>query len=136
MIASCTRLEKAKIVQNLLMEGKHPDTIKSMVNEGATIHVLFSKGKLEEGSSKLPDGFTFKPGVSQIFEEEAHHFTIINVTDIFEPQPKELKETRGEVMNDYQNYLESQWVKDLRQTYKIKVNQNNYKELKQRFSTQ
>jgi peptidyl-prolyl cis-trans isomerase SurA len=136
VIASCTRLEKAKIVQSLLMEGKQPDTIKSMVNEGATIHVLFSKGKLEEGSSKLPDGFTFKPGVSQIFEEEAHHFTIINVTDIFEPQPKELKETRGEVMNDYQNYLESQWVKDLRQRYKIKVNQNNYKELKQRFSTQ
>jgi peptidyl-prolyl cis-trans isomerase SurA len=136
VIASCTRLEKAKIVQSLLMEGKQPDTIKSMVNEGATIHVLFSKGKLEEGSSKLPDGFLFKPGVSQIFEEEAHHFTIINVEDIFEPQPKELKETRGEVMNDYQNYLESQWVKDLRQTYKIKVNQNNYKELKQRFSTQ
>lgn len=136
IIASCTRLEKAKIVQSLLMEDKHPDTIKSMVNEGATIHVLFSKGKLEEGSSKLPDGFTFKPGVSQIFEEEEHHFTIIKVMDIFEPQPKELKETRGEVMNDYQNYLESQWVKDLRQRYKIKVNQNNYKELKQRFSTQ
>lgn len=135
IIASCTRLEKAKIVQSLLLEGKHPDTIKSMVNEGATIHVLFSKGKLEEGSSKLPDGFIFKLGVSQIFEEEEHHFTIINVEDIFEPQPKELKETRGEVMNDYQNYLESQWVKDLRQTYKIKVNQKNYKELKQRFTT-
>ena len=134
-IASCTRLEKAKIVQKLLTEGKQPDTIKSMVNEGATIHVLFSKGKLEEGSSKLPEGYTFKLGVSQIFEEETHHFTIIHVEDIFEPQPKELKETRGEVMNDYQNYLETQWVKDLRKTYKIKVNQKNYKELKQRFSS-
>ena len=135
-IASCTRLEKAKIVQSLLAEGKHPDTIKSMVNEGATIHVLFSKGKLEEGSSKLPEGYTFKVGVSQIFEEEANNFTIISVEDIFEPQQKELKETRGEVMNDYQNYLEAQWVKYLRETYKIKVNQKNYKELKQRFSEQ
>ena len=135
-IASCTRLEKAKIVQRLLTEGKAPDTIKSMVNDGATIHVLFSKGKLEEGSSKLPEGYTFELGVSQIFEEEMHHFTIIKVEDIFEPQPKELKETRGEVMNDYQNYLETQWVKDLRQTYKIKVNQKNYKELKQRFTSQ
>lgn len=133
-IASCTRLEKAQIVQRLLTEGKQPDTIKSMVNEGATIHVLFSKGKLEEGSSKLPEGYTFKLGVSQIFEEEPHHFTIINVADIFEPQPKELNETRGEVMNDYQNHLEKEWVKDLRQTYKIKVNQKNYKELKQRFA--
>ncbi len=133
-IASCTQMEKAKIVQSLLVEGKHPDTIKSMVNEGATIHVLFSKGKLEEGSSKLPETYSFKLGVSDIFEEETHHFTIIKVDDIFEPQWKELKETRGEVMNDYQNYLEAQWVKVLRETYKVKVNQKNYKELKQRFS--
>ena len=135
-IASCTQMEKAKLVQSLLAEGKHPDSIKSMVNEGATIHVLFSQGKLEEGSAKLPKGYTFKLGVSDIFEEEAHHFTIIKVANIFEPQWKELKETRGEVMNDYQNYLETQWVKNLRQTYSVKINKKNYKELKQRFSTQ
>lgn len=135
-IASCTQMQKASLVQKLLLEDKNTDTIKSMVNEGATIHVLFSKGKLEEGSSKLPDGYTFKLGVSDIFEEEAHQFTIINVERIFEPQWKELKETRGEVMNDYQNYLEAQWVKNLRQTYKVKVNQKNYKRLKQRFTSQ
>ncbi len=78
--------------------------------------------------------YSFKLGVSDIFEEETHHFTIIKVDDIFEPQWKELKETRGEVMNDYQNYLEAQWVKVLRETYKVKVNQKNYKEHKQRFS--
>jgi len=135
-IASCTQMEKASLVQKLLLEDKNTDTIKSMVNEGATIHVLFSKGKLEEGSSKLPDGYTFKLGVSDIFEEEAHHFTIIDVDRIFEPQWKELKETRGEVMNDYQNYLETEWVKNLRQTYNVKVNKKNYKQLKQRFATQ
>ena len=135
-IASCTQMEKADLVQKLLLEGKNIDTIKSMVNEGATIHVLFSKGKLEEGSSKLPEGYTFKLGVSDIFEEEANNFTIINVERIFEPQWKELKETRGEVMNDYQNYLETQWVNNLRQQYKVKINQKNYKQLKQRFSGQ
>ena len=135
-IASCTQMEKAKLVQSLLAEGKHPDSIKSIVNEGATIHVLFSKGKLEEGSSKLPKEYSFKLGVSDIFEEEAHHFTIIKVTNIFEPQWKELKETRGEVMNDYQNYLETQWVKNLRETYSVKINKKNYKELKKRFTTE
>lgn len=135
-IASCTQLEKAKIVQSLLSEGKHPDSIKSIVNEGATIHVLFSQGKLEEGSAKLPKGYNLKIGVSDIFEEEAHHFTIIKVDNIFEPQWKELKETRGEVMNDYQTYLEAEWVKNLRQTYSVKINKKNYKELKQRFSTE
>jgi len=133
-IASCTQLEKAKIVRNLLLENKHIDSIKLSVNEGATIHVLFSRGKLEQGSAKLPEGYNLAVGVSEIFEEEAHSFTIIKVDDIFESQWKELNETRGEVMNDYQNHLESEWVKELHKTYKVKVNQKNYKELKQRFT--
>ena len=133
-IASCTQLEKAKIVRNLLLENKHIDSIKLSVNEGATIHVLFSRGKLEQGSAKLPEGYNLALGVSEIFEEEAHSFTIIKVDDIFESQWKELNETRGEVMNDYQNHLESEWVKELHKTYKVKVNQKNYKELKQRFT--
>ena len=133
-IASCTQLEKAKIVRNLLLANRDIDSIKLSVNEGATIHVLFSRGKLEQGSAKLPEGYNLALGVSEIFEEEAHSFTIIKVDDIFESQWKELNETRGEVMNDYQNHLESEWVKELHKTYKVKVNQKNYKELKQRFT--
>lgn len=133
-IASCTRKEKAEIVRQYMTEGFENDSIKALVNEGATIHVLFSKGKLEEGSSKLPEEYRLDPGVSEIFEQEKNNFTIIKVDTIFEPHLKELKETRGEVMNDYQNYLEGEWVIELRNTYKVKVNKNNYKELKQRFS--
>ena len=119
-IASCTKKEKAEIVKKYMIEGLQNDSIKALVNEGATIHVLFSKGKLEEGSSKLPKTYQFELGVSKIFEEEKNNFTIIKVDSIFEPQLKELKDTRGEVMNDYQNYLEAEWVKELRKTYKIK----------------
>ena len=133
-IASCTRLEKAEIVKQYMTEGIENDSIKALVNEGATIHVLFSKGKLEEGNSKLPEGYLLETGVSEIFEQKKNDFTIIKVDTIFEPQLKELKETRGEVMNDYQNYLEGEWVKELRNTYKVKINKKNYRELKERFS--
>lgn len=133
-IASCTRKEKAEIVRNYMQQDLPADSIKSLVNEGATIHVLFSKGKLEEGSLKLPEQYQFEQGVSEIFEEEKNNFTIIKASEIYEPQQKELLEARGEVMNDYQNYLEEQWVENLRNTYKIKLNHQNYRELKQRFS--
>lgn len=135
-IASCTRLEKAEIVKQYMTDGIDNDSIKALVNEGATIHVLFSSGKLEEGNSKLPKGYMIEPGVSEIFEQEKNDFTIIKVDTIFEPQLKELKETRGEVMNDYQNYLEGEWVKELRNTYTVKINKKNYKELKERFLNQ
>ena len=132
-IASCTQLEKAKLVRELLLQNMDTDSIKHSVNEGARIHVLFSKGTLEAGSSKLPVGYVFSEGVSDIFEEETDNFTIIKVDTIFDPKLKELKETRGEVMNDYQNYLELQWVEELHNKYPVKINQKNYKELKKRY---
>lgn len=133
-IASCTWKEKAEQVKNLLSENVPTDSIKALVNEGATIHVLFSKGKLEEGSSKLPKGYKFAVGVSTIYEETPQNYTIIKVDDIIEPELKEFKETRGEVMNDYQNYLEAAWVKSLHRVYDLEINRKNYKELKNRLT--
>ncbi len=134
-IASCTKLEKATLVQQYLEENKTIDEIKDLVNEGATIHVLFSSGTLEEGSSKLPDDYNIKLGVSKIFHPEKNQYTIINVSKIMEPVNKTIEETRGEVINDYQKELEDQWTSDLRNKYKVKMNKKNLKKLKKRFDS-
>ncbi|PWG05000.1 peptidylprolyl isomerase [Polaribacter aquimarinus] len=42
---------------------------------------------------------------------------------------KELKSVKGQVMNDYQNYLEKTWIADLRKKSKIKVNKRQLKKL-------
>jgi peptidyl-prolyl cis-trans isomerase SurA len=42
---------------------------------------------------------------------------------------EELKTIRGEVMNDYQNFLEKNWISDLRATSKIKVRKRALKKL-------
>jgi peptidyl-prolyl cis-trans isomerase SurA len=129
-IASCTVKEKAFLVKNLLEEGKSPEEIKKIINEGATIHVLFSRGTLEEGSGKLPEGYVFGHGVSPIYSEKDKQFTIIRVNSIIQPRNKKLDETRGQVINDYQNYLEEQWIKSLRKKYKLKINSKALKDLK------
>ena len=130
LIGSCTQREKAEEVRRMLLVGKSPESIKESLNEGATVHVLFSQARLEEGSSKLPPGFRFEKGVSEIFGEGENQFTILRVDRIYPETRKELKEARGEVLNDYQNYLEKQWVTELRDTYTVKVNKRNYRNLK------
>jgi peptidyl-prolyl cis-trans isomerase SurA len=42
---------------------------------------------------------------------------------------EELKDIRGEVMNDYQNFLEKNWISDLRNKNKIKVSKSQLKKL-------
>ena len=130
LIGSCTQREKAEMTKRLLVSGKSASAIRDMLNEGATIHVLFSEGKLEEGSSKLPEGFEFVEGVSDIYEEGSNQFTLIRVDRIYPSTRKELNEARGEVLNDYHNYLEKKWVEDLRASYEVRINKRNVKNLK------
>ncbi len=132
-IASCTSLEKAKLVKLYLEENKTIDEIKNLVNEGATIHVLFSSGKLEEGNSKLPKNYEMKIGVSNIYIEKNNQYIIVKTDKIILPSSKKIDETRGEVINDYQIYLEEKWVEDLRKKYKIRLNKKALKKLKSQY---
>ena len=109
------------------------DQIKNFVNEGATIHVLFSSGKLEEGNSKLPKNYEMKIGVSKIYNENNNQYIIVKTDKIILPSSKKIDETRGEVINDYQIYLEEKWVENLRKKYKIKLNKKALKKLKSQY---
>lgn len=44
--------------------------------------------------------------------------------------PKELKDYKGAVMNDYQNYLEQEWILNLRKKYTIDLNKSALKRIK------
>jgi peptidyl-prolyl cis-trans isomerase SurA len=129
-MANCTRMDKAERVRQLMTEGKTTDEIKDLVNEGATIHVIFHKSILEKGSNKLPDGFVPETGISKIYKESKNHYSIINVQEILPAGPKALKETKGQVLNDYQNYLEEKWVEQLRKEHEVIINKRALKKLK------
>ena len=51
------------------------------------------------------------------------------VTEIIPPTPKELNEARGYIIADYQDHLEKEWIRSLRDTYNVKVNNKVFEEL-------
>lgn len=132
-IASCTKKEKAILVQKLMAEGKTVKEIKELVNEGATIHVLFHSGTYEIGSKKLPSDFEMIKG-SKIYKEDDKHFTVVNVSKVLETSSKELKDVKGKVISNYQDYLEQQWIKELRNKYSIEINKKVLKKIKKKNS--
>ncbi len=121
ILASCTNQDKAEKVRELLLEGKTINEIKQAVNEGATIHVLFSEGILESGNEKLPKNYTFTKGVSKVYNDIKNQYLIVDVKEIMAPAFKELKEAKGLVINDFQKELENKWIADLNTLYKVKV---------------
>ena len=46
---------------------------------------------------------------------------VIEINELLDATNKELNETRGKVISDYQNTLEAEWLSVLRQTYSISI---------------
>jgi peptidyl-prolyl cis-trans isomerase SurA len=44
--------------------------------------------------------------------------------------PETWSDEKGKVTTDYQDYLEAEWIKKLRATYKVEINQEVWEQLK------
>ena len=60
---------------------------------------------------------------------------MIRVTEVFPPGSKDLKEIKGKVMSDYQNFLEEEWMKELRQKYKVEIHKKALKKVKKELNS-
>jgi peptidyl-prolyl cis-trans isomerase SurA len=54
--------------------------------------------------------------------ETDNGFVIAIIDEILQPQTKPLNEIRGQVISEYQEYLEDQWVNQLRIEYPVVIN--------------
>jgi len=130
VMASCTQKEKAELVKSMLESEKTLDEIKAAVNEDPIIHVIFTKGILEEGHKKFPKDFVLNSiGVSDVFEEDNNNYVVVKTIKILPPEPMEFKKARGMIINDFQEQLEKDWIVDLKNKYPVKVNKKVLKKL-------
>lgn len=60
---------------------------------------------------------------------ETGAFTFTKVLEVVPPTDKALNEARGYIIADYQDYLEKQWVEELRQEYEVKINRKVFESL-------
>ena len=95
------------------------DVLKKYNKKGE--YVKFRQETLERGKGKVIDQSVLKAGnVVAINAPE----TFLKVDKIIAKTRKSLKESRGYVVADYQDFLEKQWMEDLSKRYKVEVNQN------------
>ncbi len=120
VIASSTDMEGIKKAQKLLKQNIAPEKIKEQLNTKDKVVVMSNAGVFEEGNDALPKNLKPEVGVSEIIKDGEYYF-VAKVNKIVPAGPKTLEESKGKVINDYQQYLEQNWVSELKKEYKIKT---------------
>lgn len=79
-------------------------------------------GKFEKGDDKDVDQVEWTPGLSSPMKSDVETLVVVvKIKSLIDPQPKELKESRGLVTADYQNFLEKQWIEELKGKYPVSI---------------
>ena len=128
-VASSTKEEIIKKAQAYLKKGMEPQAIKDKLNVNNVVNVMTNSGVFEAGSDALPKTLKYDVGVSNVFKEGEYYF-VTNVEKIVPEGFKTLEECKGKIVNDYQQYLEQNWVDDLKKEFTVKVNTDIFDQVK------
>jgi peptidyl-prolyl cis-trans isomerase SurA len=125
---SCLDEKTKKAAMKMAAEGKSSDEIKAKLSKKMTGAVVVTEQKAERGESTNTDKLYDKKGVVDIANEN-NQYKFNYVVGIVAPEPKTLREAKGLVTSDYQNYLEKEWIKELKAKYPVTVNEETVKSL-------
>ena len=82
-----------------------------------------------KGENEMIDSQNGVSGPGPVVEKEEIS-TFVIVKGIRSPEPKKLNEARGQITSDYQESLESDWLKALKEKYPVTINQDLLKSIK------
>lgn len=132
-IYSSTKEDVIKKVRKLLKKGKDAAYIKSELNKDNKVEVLEKSGVFDEDSDVLPKQKEWKAGVSDIIKE-GNYYYVVNVANVLPAGAKTFEESKGKVINDYQQYLESTWVSGLEKEFSVEINKDVFSKVKKQLN--
>ena len=101
--------------------------VESRLNTDSVKFVKVQYGLWEVGRNKLVDRFGFK-------QRDAYKpnpdYPVVRCVGKKIKAPQTWDDEKGKVTTDYQDYLEAQWVKALREKYPVVINQEVWEEIK------
>jgi peptidyl-prolyl cis-trans isomerase SurA len=109
------------------------DEIKTRISKGDTLKdadlrkfkAIQNFRAYERKDSKIVDKISWSAGLHET--EVDGLFYIVEVNRLIPPGLKTFEEARSQVISDYQDYLEKNWIAVLRKKYPVKINKKGKK---------
>lgn len=132
-IFSSTDKSVIEKTQQFLKKGKTLDFIKEKLNKDGKVNIMVKSGLFEEDYDILPYYPNASKGVTSIVSKDNYYF-VVNVKEVKEAGNKDFTDCKGKVISDYQQFLESNWVNELRKEFEVKINQDVFNKVKQQLN--
>jgi peptidyl-prolyl cis-trans isomerase SurA len=131
--ASSTKQEVIKKALAMMKKGSSADAIREKLNTKEVVNVMISEGLLEYDAPTLPKGTKAEVGFSEIIKQGDYYF-VTNVKKVLPEANKSFEEAKGKIVNEYQQYLEQNWVNELRKEFQVKVNKDVFEKVKSKLA--
>ncbi|MEO1258114.1 MAG: peptidylprolyl isomerase [Bacteroidota bacterium] len=135
VISEFTLMESAKEKINQIREFSRqnpPESVTGSFNGVGPVQILSYKSKkYEKGRNDILDKMEWKAGeLSPVqINKKNKSYEYFKIEEILPPSQKTLKEARGYVVADYQDYLEAKWLEQLKKEYKVDINQKVFNKM-------
>jgi len=103
---------------------RSPEKMLAKYNKDDNRILLHRTEVVEQGKNKVVDSLKWKKKSISAVEVNKRDGSsnFLKIEKILPKSEKTLKEARGYVVADYQDHLEREWVKELKKTYKVEIN--------------
>lgn len=129
-IFNCNDKKLCSEAAKMAGKDKTAEEIKTKLNiSGSKVQVSVIDGKYERGQYDVVDSLEWKEGVTPVVTLNDSSFRFVRIKRLVAPEPKNLKEAKGYVVSDYQEYLEKTWLAALRSKYPIILDEAVFRSL-------
>jgi peptidyl-prolyl cis-trans isomerase SurA len=126
---SSTNIDMVKKAQSMFKKGKTAQEIKDKLNVKGAVNIMITESTVEEGDASIPAGTKSEVGLSAITQKGEYYF-LSNVVKVIPETYKTLDECKGKVINEYQQYLEQNWVNELQKESKVNIDYTVFEKIK------
>ncbi len=123
LVISGANKNDVSVAEKLLQKGATIEEINTQLNTEQEQKVIITKNIMEIDHQILPQDLQLKEGISKIYEKN-DAFHVVKVNKIIPKSLKSFEESKGNVINDFQNEIEKNWIESLKQQFKVKVNKD------------
>ena len=118
----------AKKAKKSAKKGATTNEILAKYNAKDPLAITVEQNNFEKGTNKLLDAVSWNAGVYNLANEN-DRVKFARINNILAPSAKPLESNVGQATSDYQNYLEAEWLKELRKKYPVQIYDDNVAQL-------